>query len=367
MAGALKERFLVMIKITSVPPREPIRVGIAGLGRSGWDIHAQFIATLPERFTLAAVYDPNAARMQEARERFGAAPCATLEQLLARTDVELVVIATPSHLHPEHAIQALHAGRHVICEKPLAGSVAEADAMIAAAERGGRQLFPFQQKRYDKDFIAVKRIIDSGAIGRPTLIRIAYHSFGRRWDWQTLKQFRGGSLANTGPHPIDHALVLFGGGTPTVTCDLRRTLTLGDAEDHVKVTLSGADSPTIEIEIMATSAWPVPRWLVMGTQGGIVGGPDKLDYKYFDPAALPARQLDPKPTPDRSYNSEAYPWVQKTWLASDDPSPGSVQFYHDVFAALRENVPMPITPQQVRAQIHVIEQCKQQSPLYQTT
>lgn len=355
---------MTKLKHSSTPRR--IKVGLAGLGRSGWDIHAQYIAGLPDYFELAGVHDPDLIRMRDACAKTGSTGFRTLDALLAAPDIELVVVATPSHLHGRHALQALRAGKHVICEKPLVATSAEVKKLITAARRARRQLLPFQNKRYDKDFLEVKRIIESGLIGRPTFIRIAYHGFGRRWDWQTLKRFNGGSLANTGPHPIDQALVLFGAQTPQVACDLRRTLTFGDAEDHVKVILSAERSPTIEIEIMASNPWPAPRWLVMGTRGGIVGGPERLDYKYFDPSGLPKRRVDPKPSPDRSYNSEQYPWVEKTWLASADNSPGAIQFYRDVFASLREKRRMPVTPDQVFRQIRVIEQCHKMSPLYRS-
>jgi predicted dehydrogenase len=70
----------------------------------------------------------------------------------------------------------------------------------------GRVLAPFQNRRYEPHFNKVKEIVASGKLGQIVQIRMAWHSFGRRWDWQTLREFGGGQLANNGPHLLDQAL-----------------------------------------------------------------------------------------------------------------------------------------------------------------
>jgi predicted dehydrogenase len=85
------------------------------------------------------------------------------------------------------------------------------------------------------------------------LIRIAWHGFKRRWDWQTLNEFGGGDLSNTGPHVIDHALQLLGEADPIVMCDLRNVLSSGDAEDHIKITLKAPGAPVVDIELTAAA------------------------------------------------------------------------------------------------------------------
>ena len=111
----------------------PIRVGIAGLGRSGWDIHARLLEPLAEHYTVTAVVDGDPARRDEAVDRFDCAAYATYEDLLADPGVELVVVALPSHFHADAAVAGLAAGKHVVVEKPMATSLADADRMVAAA------------------------------------------------------------------------------------------------------------------------------------------------------------------------------------------------------------------------------------------
>ena len=112
---------------------EPIRVGIAGLGRSGWNIHAHLLEPLAEKFQVAAVVDADEDRRNEAIDRFDCMAYTSYDELLADNGVELIVVALPSHLHADMAIAALEAGKHVVCEKPMATSLSDADRMVAAA------------------------------------------------------------------------------------------------------------------------------------------------------------------------------------------------------------------------------------------
>src|SRR5690606_38085333 len=108
------------------------------------------------------------------------------EELFADAEAELVVIATPSHTHKELAIKALEAGKHVQVEKPFALNAAEADEMIAKAKAVGRLVTCFQNRRADPDFLEVKRIIESGLLGRVFFVRVGNDRYDRRRDWQTL-------------------------------------------------------------------------------------------------------------------------------------------------------------------------------------
>ena len=98
----------------------PIQVGIADLGRAGWDIHAKAMADLPNRFAIVAVCDPKPERRVQAQERFACRAYAGYAGLVADDEVELLVDATPSHLHARNTILALRAGKHVLVEKPMA-------------------------------------------------------------------------------------------------------------------------------------------------------------------------------------------------------------------------------------------------------
>src|SRR5207245_2139585 len=101
-------------------------------------------------------------------------------------------------------------GFNVLCEKPFASTAADVDRMIAAAERANRTVAIFQQSRFAPYFRKVREVIASGVLGDIVQINIAFNGFSRRYDWQTLTAEMGGNLLNTGPHPLDQALQLFG-------------------------------------------------------------------------------------------------------------------------------------------------------------
>jgi len=352
---------------------KPITVGIVGLGRSGWDIHARTIKTLPEQFRLVAVTDQWVERAAQCAADAGVRHHQTFAQLLADPEVELVIVATVNRFHAEHAVAALQAGKHVICEKPFGLNTADVDRMIAASQAAGKILQPFQQRRFEPDFQKVREVIASGVLGQIQFIRICWHGFKRRWDWQTSKSTAGGTMNNNGPHLIDHALELFGPDDPKVWCEMRRGLCSGDAEDHLKIILTGPNRPTIDIELSDLIAYGQDRWLVCGTAGGLRGNADSLEWKYVDWSKMPPRPLELQPTPDRSYNSEKLEWQTASWRPQSASDAGAgvapasqpvVEMYNSLFRVIRLGQPQAITPQSVRRRVAVMEKARQVGGMY---
>ncbi len=348
----------------STQNKNRIRVGVAGLGRSGWNIHVKALSELPDLFEVAAVSDPDAQRRAEAEQAHGCRSYDQSEALFADDALDLVVVATPSQLHAEHSITALKAGRHVVCEKPFALSPQEADKVIAAAEQAGRMIAPFQNRRFEPVFVKLREIIDSGILGRIVQAKITIHKFGRRWDWQTLQRFGGGELNNTGPHFMDQALEIFGEGEPEVFSYLDRALTCGDADDHVKVILHGEGHPLVDVEITSAGVFRQDMWLVMGTRGGLRVSGGRVEWKWVDEDQLPPREVEIQPTADRTYNRETLTWNEASWDPEAEPTePMNHQFYRNVHARVTRNEPLVVTPQSVRRQIAVLKRCHELCPL----
>lgn len=343
--------------------QDPIRVGIAGLGRSGWDIHARLLEPMGDQFRVVAVVDDDAARRAEATQRFGCQAYQRYDEVLADPDVELVVVALPSFLHMPAGVDALSAGKHVVCEKPMATTLEEADRMIAAAHSTGHVLTIFQQRRYNPDFVKVREVIESGVLGRIVEIRLSESRFGRRWDWQTLQKFGGGTLNNTGPHFLDQALQLFGPKQPEVFCQMDRALTLGDADDHLKLVLKAEGQPIIDIEISSCDAFPPPTWHVLGTRGGLTGSTRQLRWKWVVDAEMAPLTLDLRPTPDRSYNRDQLTWHEDQWEFSGDTADAYRGFYRDLYGTIRQGQPLAITPESVRRVMWLTEEAHRLAPL----
>ena len=343
--------------------QSPIRVGIAGLGRSGWNIHAHSFEQLPQHYQVVAAMDFDAARRDEAAAKFGARTYDDYDALLADENVEMVAVATPNSAHKPNVVAALEAGKHAVCEKPFGTTSAEADEMIAAAKRTGKIVAPFQNRRYESHFQKVREVIASGVLGEIHLIRLFVHGFSRRWDWQTLREFSGGFLNNWGPHVVDHALQLMNldddAPDPELWVDMRNVLSSGDAEDHIKLVLRAPGGPAVDIELSSAIAFAQDRWLVAGKSGALRGTTSQLEWKWVDWSAMPDRPIDHEPTAGRSYNSEKLEWQSGEWSGGNNDNDLMVAFYRELFESVRNGAPLTVTPQSVRRQIAIIERAKE--------
>jgi hypothetical protein len=125
----------------------------------------------------------------------------------------------------------------------------------------------------------------------------------------------------------------------------------------VKILLRAPGEPLIDIEHTSTCAYPVERWLVMGTQGTLIGTTNELKWRYIKPEELPPRELDTRPTPDRSYNREDLNWYEESWKAEDDSITPETNFYIDLYNTIRRGAPLAVTPESVRKRIAVLDKC----------
>jgi scyllo-inositol 2-dehydrogenase (NADP+) len=348
-----------------------IRVAIAGQGRSGYDIHARWLRTAPERFKVVAVADQLPERRREAEEQLGATTYKDWRELLKAGGFDLFVNSLPSFLHATGTIAGLRAGYHVVCEKPFGRTAADVDRMVAAAKRARRHLLPFQNSRFNPMLAKMREVIDSGVLGKIIYIRSNWSGFGRRWDWQTFQKNQGGNLYNTGPHPMDQAVVLFGDKQqPRVFARLACNNAFGgDADDFAEVILYGKKSPTVEVVINSYQAYPQGEmYNVSGTFGGLTGGPNGLKWKHFDPKQAP-RQKQWKPwSLNRQYCKEDLPWVEESWTPPEAYIKDGFQFltagfYANVYDVLVNKAQPVVTLAQVRTQIAAIAEAWRQNPL----
>lgn len=346
----------------------PIRVAIAGQGRSGFAIHARWLREDGQRYHIVAVADQLPERRRQATDEFGCRAYKTWEQMLKAGQFDLFVNALPSNLHPKATIAALKAGFNVICEKPAAVKLADFDKMVAAARQSRRMLAFFQNSRFYPFFEKVQEVLESGVLGRIVHITMNWSGFARRWDWQTRQELWGGNINNTGPHPMDHAVVLFGEKMPSVFARLESgPNTLGDADDFAMVVLHGKASPTVEVLVSSYQSFPRGEHInISGTKGGLTGGPKGLKWKWLDAKKSPRIKLLKGWSEDRKYCGEQLAWNEATWDAkpdADDFQGNSRAFYSNVFDVLAGNGKLRITHEQVRRQVAVLEECHRQNKL----
>ena len=335
----------------------PIKVAIAGLGRAGWGIHAMIIQKRSD-FQLVAAVDSAPERRSEAETTFpGCRAYANWKDFVQDPNgAELAVIATISTLHAPMTIDALKAGLHVVCEKPMALNLKEAERMIAAAKKAKRILTAHHNHRCDADLNHLISIIDSGILGRVFLVKNYSGRFSRRNDWQTLKKYGGGTLNNTGPHTIDQCLQLLQSPVVRVSADLQACITSGDAEDHVKLLIHGKNKRVIDLEATDACAFEQPKWVVYGTLGTLISQGEEFAIKYLDPKSLPKlKVVDAVAVPGRKYGvvgGDSLAWLEKRVPAGQ--AEFQLNYYDRLYKSIREGAPLLVTPESVREGIKTI-------------
>jgi len=346
-----------------------IQVGIAGYGRSGCDIHGKALKKFPEKFKIVAVADQLPERREDAVRDFGCEVYDDYRKLLKNAKIDLFINALPSYLHPKGTVQAFRAGFNVVCEKPLAATVKDFDKMVAAAAKAGKLFVPFQNYRFFEFYTKMREILDSGVLGEILHVRLNFSGFGRRWDWQTLQEYGGGNLSNTGPHPVDQAVLFFPKKKPKVFCRMRSIQPFGgDAEDFCALTLFRKKSPVVEVLLSSYLAYPQgEQYNISGTLGGLTGGPGGLKWKYFDPAVAPKQEFWRPWSRNREYCKEELPWIEETWMpqvpAEEQFLQIAYEFYKHWLDVFENGAELIVKPREVRRQIQVIEECRRQNPL----
>lgn len=348
-----------------------LKVGIIGQGRSGRNIHAETLRKLPGRYEIAAVSDEVEQRRQLAARDFGCAVYADFREMMKRDDLDLIVNATPSHLHVPVSLELLEAGFNVLCEKPLARRAEAVDALIAASRRTGKLLTVFQQWRFNPVFLEIRGCLASGVLGRLVQISVTVNQYSRRWDWQTLKAYNGGNLLNTGAHFLDQALQFVEGEPSGVLCRMDNANSFGDAEDYCKVILTGPDMPLIDLEISSCCAYPrADHYLIQGTNGSLRASLTEVEWKYFKPEEAPRQVVQHAPMSDADgkplYCREELKWYEGGWKRNGGtpyPAP-QVAFYEALYDTMTNGRPPVVTPESVRLQTRVMEECFRQNALF---
>jgi predicted dehydrogenase len=332
-----------------------LRAGIIGYGLAGRVFHAPLIAATPGLAVSAIVTADSRRSAQAAAEHPGASVVPSAEHLWARSgELDLVVVATPNHLHAELAGVAVDRGLAVVVDKPLAVSSEEAEALVARAEARGALLTTFHNRRWDSDQLTLDELIGQGALGEV----IRYESRFERWRpepdptaWRQSEppERGGGQLLDLGVHLVDQALHRFGPVTQVYAEIAGRRGTAGD--DDAFLALQHASGTISHLRASAITAAPGPRLRVLGSAGAyLVSAVDSQEDALRDGA---------RPGRDEPWGVE--PRERQGRLVSGERSvPVSVpgawpRFYALLEQALRDGGPPPVDPRDAVAALRVIE------------
>ena len=338
-----------------------LKTAVVGLGRIGWHTHIPKIKERPEQFDLVAVVDVSQERLAEAKEKYGVNGYRDIPAMVAAEHPDLVVIASPTHLHREHACAALTLGCDVFLDKPMAANYEEALQIVQCARDNGRKLMVYQPRRTDAAPNQLMHLIASGKIGKLKSIRRNYGAYIRRADWQAFTKFGGGMLNNYGAHQIDAALYMTGGKVARLFCDKHTVASAGDADDVVKIYFRMENGVTVDIDINQAAAVSPTEWVINGTCGGIISqvgddGSQQFRMRYFDPeAGPPITASDTRAAANRSYNHDVrLPWVEEIYPVD----PGfAIDFYGKVYAYYGEDKAPFVPIEQTLYVMELIHRC----------
>lgn len=264
--------------------REQIRLGLIGCGNIGTRGHLPAYAHIPET-ELAAVCDIIRERADQAAQASGVASYTDYGQLLEREDIQMVDICLPTNLHAQAAIAAVEAGKHVLCEKPMAHTLEGADGMIKAAERSGVKMMIGHIRRFDHRYVDIKEQLTRGEVGRVVFIRRSERQFmplpAESWCWH--RERGGGVILDIGVHVTDLFRWYFGREAVEVYAvgrAVRKVAKQTGCHDHAMITcrFEGGEVGFAEI------SWAYPENLggTLYASLDIVGTGGKIDYSDKD-------------------------------------------------------------------------------------
>jgi scyllo-inositol 2-dehydrogenase (NADP+) len=347
--------------MTKPRPSGDLRVGLIGYSLGGAIFHAPLIAATPG-LTLAAIVTSNEERRVQAKTDFPDADVVpSADALFDRAEtLDLVVISTPNKTHVPLAIQAMAAGLAVVVDKPFAVTAEAGRSAIAEARRRGVMLTVYHNRRFDGDFLTIRRLITDGSLGDVT----RFESQLERWrpipkiGWRESGSAdeAGGTLYDLGSHLIDQALVLFG-PVASVYAELDRRRPGVQVEDEAFVALTHVNGVRSRLWTGAVAAQLGPRFRVLGTRAGYL--------KYgTDPQEALLRNGERPSGPEWGVEqSDAWGLLGTGESAQKIPTEhgGYQMFYEAVVAAMRDGAAPPVDPMDAVAGLEIIEAARRSS------
>lgn len=328
-------------------------IGYGGMG--SW--HTRKIKEeMGEYAELIGIYDIDPARNKVAEEN-GIHAFASREELLADERIDLVTVATPNDYHKEIVMAALRAGKNVISEKPVTLSSADLEDMIACANECGRLFTVHQNRRWDEDYLTMKKLLDDGTLGK--VFRIESRVQGSRGipgDWRNQKQHGGGMVFDWGIHLLDQALMMtLPRKLKTVYAELTN-VTNENCDDGFRATLIFDDGLSFYVEVTTSNFISLPLWYMLGENGTSViddwdcSGKTVMvsDWENRDAVPIVAGAGITKTMAPRTDDTiKEYPLdVQKADWG---------EYYKNVFAYLRGEEPIIVTHDQQRRLLKLVE------------
>lgn len=330
-----------------------IKTAILSYGMSGLVFHGPLLKVHPG-FEVVKIWERS---KQEARRLFNEKVITrSLDDILADDSIRLVIVNTPDYLHFEHAQKALQAGKHVVVEKPFVRNTGEGEALIELAQKQGRVLSVFQNRRWDGDFLTVKSIIHQQALGRLVDFEShfdRYRNFIKPNTWKEKADAGTGIVQNLGSHRIDQALCLFG-PPESVFADIRRMRTNGEIDDYFDIDLF-YDAVKVKLKGSYLVREDGPQFILHGTEGSFLKwGLDPQEE------ALKEGRLPDEPgwgtEPENDWGTLNTTLNGLHFKGKIETLPGNyLTYYSRLYDEIENGAPPAVNPEESLAGIRIIE------------
>lgn len=335
--------------------RDKIRTGILAFGMSGKLFHAPFLE-VHKGFELYAIVERT---KKEAQLKYpNIKTYNSIETLLEDNSIELVVVNTPSRTHYEYALKAIKANKHVVVEKPFTITSAQAKHLFDEAKKNNCYLLPYQNRRYDSDYLSVKNVLDSGKLGKLLEVHFRYDRYKYKFDKNTPKEasiLGNGVLYNLGPHLIDAAISLF--GIPlnwSKKTEYHRPKS--QIDDFMHLHLIYPEGLNVFLTSSLLVADPGPAFILHGSKGSY--SKQRTDVQE--------KQLQMKMNPDNIQfgkevqgNNGVLTLISSKGLKTKEKMPAIKSSYLNIYEAIYQTIKkenkFPITKKQIIEQMIILE------------
>jgi scyllo-inositol 2-dehydrogenase (NADP+) len=245
-----------------------IVTGLMAYGMSGKVFHAPF-ANAHQGFKLHAVTERN--QKIAATDYPGVISYDTIDDLIADEAIELMIINTPNYTHYDYAKRSLIAGKHILVEKPFTATSDEAKELFELADQVGKQIFFYQNRRWDSDFSAVREVIESGQLGKLSEVHFRYDRYRAAIGPKTFKEephAASGLMYDLAPHLLDQAISIFG-KPESFHKILGKNRKDTKVDDYFSIHLSYPDSVHVFVHANLLLVDPLPAFVVNGSSGSL--------------------------------------------------------------------------------------------------
>ncbi|MBR7180279.1 MAG: Gfo/Idh/MocA family oxidoreductase [Kiritimatiellae bacterium] len=327
--------------------RPPLKVALMGLGRAMFTEHVPVFRDHPSLFEVVAACDVVKTRRDMLLSEFPRCRMfRQFEDMLFEKNIDLVVIATGSSRHVEHATAALRRGVWVLLETPMAHGIEEAARLRGAAAKANMRLVAYNRGFFSPDFLLAKQVVAGGMLGDIHTISVRRDDFVRRDDWQTMRHLGGGAAYYAMPDLILQALKLLPLPPVMMWSELKRSVSVGDAEDFVHLRLKTRRQITADIEYDGgfLGAENRPSFTIRGSRGVFAVMPgEKTGVLRAIPAdfSFPRRRASVKVQPIADMH-ERFPVVEEKVSLAAGTLYGQSVFWRRLYETVRVASAFPV-------------------------